>query len=41
MGDLKKSVQYIKGVGPAKAELLQKLRYRNIRRRNYLFPKRI
>ena len=32
MGDLNKSVQYIKGVGPAKVKLLEKLRYNNFRR---------
>lgn len=41
MVDLNKPVQYIKGVGPAKAKILQKLRYRNFRRFNYIFPKRL
>lgn len=41
MGELSKPVQYIKGVGPAKAKLLQKLRNRNTRRFNYIFSKRL
>ena len=41
MVNLKKSVQYIKGVGPARAQLLEKLRYTYFRRVNYIFSKRI
>ena len=40
MIDFKKPVQYIKGVGPTKAGLLNKLRNRHIRRLNYTFPKK-
>ena len=41
MTDLTKTVQFIKGVGPAKAVLLNKLRNLYTRRLNYIFPKRI
>jgi hypothetical protein len=38
--DLSKGIQYIKGVGPTKAGILNRLRYIYIRRFNLLFPKR-
>ena len=41
MMDLTKSVQYIKGVGPAKAQLLEKIRGTYIRRFNYLLSKEL
>lgn len=41
MLDLKKDVKYIKGVGPARAILLNKLRNIYVRRFMQLFPKNI
>ena len=39
MLDLNKEIKYIKGVGPARAELLKKLRNIYIARFNIIFPK--
>lgn len=39
--DLSKNVQYIKGVGEARAKTLNRLRDIYIRRFNYILPKRL
>ncbi len=39
--ELNKNVQYIKGVGEARAKALNRLRNFHLRRFNYILPKRL